>query len=188
MKIISLITFCLLSASAIAQQNPTDYRILATNKTSTMEKEMAAASNEGYRFQAGMGGSTAGGGDEMVVVMAKPQAASAGRYQYKLLATNKTSTMQKELQEAGDLGYQYRGQTVYKTSFGGEQILVVLERDSEEPLTTYAYKVLATSKTSTMQRELQDSAEAGFVLLGITVGDTAFGGKELVSILMREVR
>ena len=47
------------------------------------------------------------------------------------------------------------------------------------------YKVLATSKTSTMQKELNDAGADGFVFVGVTVGDTLVGGKEVVSILRR---
>jgi len=51
----------------------------------------------------------------------------------------------------------------------------------------FEYKLLATNKTSTMQKELQQAAETGFILDGLTISETAFGGKELVCILKREV-
>ena len=50
-----------------------------------------------------------------------------------------------------------------------------------------AYRVLSTSRTSTMQKELQQAAETGFILDGLTISETAFGGKELVCILRKEV-
>src|SRR5689334_7194253 len=80
-----------------------EFRVLATNKTSTMEKEMNETAAAGFRFASVMGGETSFGGNEAVVVMSKKQddAPGNGRYQYKLLATSKTSTMQKEMSEAG---------------------------------------------------------------------------------------
>ena len=51
-----------------------------------------------------------------------------------------------------------------------------------------SYKVLATSKTSTMQKELQEAGDAGYAIVGMTVGQTAMGGNELVSITRRRVR
>jgi len=51
----------------------------------------------------------------------------------------------------------------------------------------YGYKLLATSRTSTMQKELQEAGDAGFVFVGMTISHTAFGGKEVVSILRKEV-
>ncbi len=109
----------------------------------------------------------------------------AQRCEYKLLATNKTSTMQKELREAGAEGFRYRGQSVAQTSFGGKEVVVILEREIDGPAKTYAYKLAATKRTKTMEKELNQAGEEGFRLMGLTVSETAFGGKELVSILMR---
>ena len=81
-----------------------EYRVLATNKTSTMEKELNEAADAGFRFQQAMGGETAIGGNEVVAVMSRTQKAAA-RYSYKLLATSKTSTMEKEMQAAADVGF-----------------------------------------------------------------------------------
>src|SRR5881409_901227 len=81
-----------------------EYRVLATSKTSTMEKELNEAAEAGFRFQAVMGGDTAIGGSEVVAVMSRSGAAK-GRFGYRLLATSKTSTMEKELQEAADAGF-----------------------------------------------------------------------------------
>ena len=47
-----------------------------------------------------------------------------------------------------------------------------------------AYRVLATSRTSTMQKEISVAA-AGFLALAMTVGQTASGGQELVVITRR---
>ena len=83
-----------------------DYRLLATTKTSTMEKELNEAGDAGYSFASVMGGQTGIGGKEVVVVMSKKLGAeSSGSKKYKLLATSRTSTMQKELQQAGDEGF-----------------------------------------------------------------------------------
>jgi len=164
-----------------------DYRVLATKKTSTMEKELNEAGEAGYQYQAVMGGETGFGGSEVVVVMSKrADAPSESRYQYKLLATNKTSTMQKELQEAADGGFEYRGQTVFSSTFGGKEVVIIMERPAEGASRSYEYKLLATNKTSTMQKELQEAGEGGFEIVGLTVAETAFGGSELVTLLRRE--
>jgi hypothetical protein len=163
-----------------------DYRVLATNKTSTMEKELNLAAQAGFRFEGAKGGETAFGGSETVAIMAKSSETGAKqRYEYKLLATSKTSTMEKELKVAGDAGFTYRDQTVFKTTFGGTEVVVILERDREAPNQEYDYRLLATSKTSTMEKELKQAGEAGFQFLGITVAPTALGGAEVVSILRR---
>ena len=163
-----------------------EYRLLATNKTSTMQKEMNQAADAGFRYGGVMGGETAFGGSEVVVVMHKdPANEQRERFQYRLLATNKTSTMQKEMQQAGDAGFEYRGQTIFSSTFGGREVVVILERDREAETRAWEYKLLATSKTATMQKELAEAGEAGFSFVGVTVAETSFGGKEVVSILRR---
>ena len=115
-------------------QETFEYRLLATSRTSTMEEELNEASETGLRLETVMGGETAFGGDEAVVIMSRrPGEDNAGRYQYKLLATQRTSTMEKEIQEAGDAGYVYVGQTVLNSLFGGEEVTVILERDRDDP-------------------------------------------------------
>ena len=132
-------------------------RVLATSKTSTMEKEMNEAAEAGFRFAGVMGGDT-----------------------------SKTSTMQTEMQEAGDAGYDYRGQTVFKSTFGGKEVVAIVERDkSVGAPERYQYRLLATKKTSTMQKELAEAVAAGFRFVGLTVASTAVGGTELVTILRR---
>ena len=171
------------SASALAQ-NQFGYRVLSTAKTSTMQKEMQEAADAGFRFADVMGGETAIGGSEVVVVMARQPDPTA--WEYRLLATNKTSTMQKELQEAGEAGFDYRGQTQFKSTFGGKEVVVILERPRDPAARLrFQYQLLATSKTSTMQKELTEAAERGFEFVGLTVGKTVIGGDEVVSILRR---
>lgn len=160
------------------------YRVLATSKTSTMEKELNAAAEAGFRFQAVMGGETAAGGHEVVIVMAKTPNVPA-RYGYRLLATSKTSTMQKEMQAAADGGFEYRGQTVFNSAFGGDEVVCIFERDKNGPPQRSTYRLLATSKTSTLEKELATAGAAGYETLGMTVGTTAMGGHELVVIMRR---
>jgi hypothetical protein len=164
-----------------------DYRVLATKKTSTMEKELNEAGDAGYKFVAVMGGETGFGGSEVVVVMAKRRdAPSEERYEFKLLATSKTSTMQKELQEAADAGFEYRGQTVFSSTFGGQEVVLIGEREAGATPKMREFKLLATNKTSTMQKELQEASEGGFEVVGLTVASSAFGGSELITVLRRD--
>ena len=165
-----------------------DYRVLATTRTSTMEREMNAAAAEGYRFQSAMGGETAFGGSELVSMMMRGPSSAANRFSYRVLATNRTSTMEEEMREAGAAGYDYRGQTVFDSLFGGDEVVVVMERDHEAPDARYDYRLLATNRTSTMENELNEAGRDGFQLVGVTVGETAFGGGEVVAICRRHGR
>ena len=179
----------LFTPAAIRAQDATDYRLLATSRTSTMEKEMNDEAGRGFRVKALMGGETAFGGKEAVVVMSRqPGDEEKGRrYEYRLLATNQTSTMQQEIRDAGELGFEYVGQTVFETRFGGKEVVAVLERDHESGIFAIEYLLLAASRTSTLEKELVAAGESGLTLVGLTVGKTAFGGREVVAILKGSV-
>lgn len=171
--------------AVMAQAKPGfEHRVLATSKTSTMEKELNEAAEAGFRLQAAMGGDTAIGGSEVVAVMTR-RGDARPRFAYKLLATSRTSTMEKELREAADAGFEYRSQTVFKSTFGGEEVVCILERDKDADSRRSEYKLVATTKTSTLQKELLEAGAAGYEIVGMTVAKTALGGKELVAILRR---
>lgn len=186
--LLTLLLMLLSPASVRLTAQDIEYVLLATNKTSTMEKEMNQNAEEGYRFSQTMGGETSFGGSEVVVIMERPtDQVQRGSYKYLLLATSKTSTMERELNQAGLEGFEYKGQTVFQTAFGGEEVVVILERDqTQQNHPVIEYKLLATKKTSTMERELNQVAYDAFTLVGLTVGTTRFGGQELVSILQRK--
>ena len=182
-----LLSFALGAPLTAADPPKFDYRLLATNRTSTMEKEMNEAADAGFAFSGVMGGETGFGGKEVVVVMIKALAESVQTAKkYKLLATSKTSTLQKEMQEAGDEGFEYKGQTVFESTFGGKEVSAIMERNTAVKAKRFSYRLLATSRTSTMQKELREAGEAGFRLLGVSVGKSAFAGSEVICVLGKE--
>ena len=83
-----LIAALLLCTGLASAQKSPEYKLLATSRTSTMEKEINEAAREGYRFAGTMGGDTHEG--EIITIMRKlPDGDDKDRFQYKLLATNK---------------------------------------------------------------------------------------------------
>ena len=62
-RLLPVFAIALVSAPAFAQT--VDYKVLATSKTSTMEKEMNEFGAAGYKFMAVMGGETAIGGGSL---------------------------------------------------------------------------------------------------------------------------
>ena len=185
--VLALAFVCLSATTHVIAETTTDFRVLATNKTSTMQKEMNEAADGGFRFGSVMGGETSFGGSEVVVIMTRT-AAAPSRFDYRLLATNKTSTMQKEMQEAGDAGFVYKGQSVFKSTFGGKEVVVILERDKDAKVEAFEYRLMATKKTSTMQKELSEAGATGYEFVGMTVADTLVGGTEVVAILRRRAK
>jgi hypothetical protein len=51
----------------------------------------------------------------------------------------------------------------------------------------YEYRLVATTKTSTLQKEVSEVTAAGYQFVGMTVADTLVGGDELVTILRKRV-
>jgi hypothetical protein len=148
-----------MSLSAAAEPaGDSQYKLLATSRTSTLEKELNAGAAQGYRLESTMGGEIRGG--ELITVMSKVK--DGAKYQYKLLATSRTGTMEKELQDAAAEGYDYAGYTAR-----GE-VIVILERDTTKAAKkNYDYKLLATSRTSTMQKELDEATAGGYEFVAV---------------------
>ena len=173
------LSLCVFSAIPAFAQKRT-YKVLATNKTSTMERELRDAGAQGFRFVDVMGGDTEGGGQEVVVVMERRDG-DATKYEYRLLATSRTSTLEKEMQDAAATGFNVVGQTVFNSTFGGAESSAILEK-GVSTADRYEYRLIATSRTSTLEKELQQAADQGYEAMELTVGKTALGGSELVVI------
>ncbi|MXY25609.1 MAG: hypothetical protein F4Y45_13970 [Acidobacteria bacterium] len=122
------LTLFVLTPPATAQQSeqPEKYLLLATNRTGTMEEELNEAGARGYRFAGAQGGETAFGGREAVVIMTLDP--EGRRFRYMLLATNRTGTMQEEM-NAAPTEYDFAGMTVFSSTFGGREAAVILEAE-----------------------------------------------------------
>jgi queuine/archaeosine tRNA-ribosyltransferase len=143
------------------------FLLLATTKTSTMQKELDQASAAGYRII----GSSPTGGAEMVAIMEKV-AKPPDNYQYFLLATTRTSTMQKELSDAAAKGFRLLPKTIIakEQMLGGQEIVLLMEKPPGNPQ-PYKYLLLATSRTSTMQKEMSQAVDEGYEVVGMASRD-----------------
>ena len=143
------------------------FLLLATKKTSTMQKELNQAATAGYRVLTGSPTS----GDEMAIILEK-LASPPNTYGYLLLATTRTSTMEKELNEGAEKGFRLLPGTMISKPqiIGGIEIVVLLEK-APGPPQHYQYKLLATTLTSKMQREMSQATEEGFVVVGMVSRD-----------------
>ena len=96
---------------------------------------------------------------------------------YLLLSTLKTSTMQKELDEATSQGFR----VVTGSPTSTNEWAVLMERVAE-PSAPYNYRLLATTKISTMRKELNEAAAEGYRLLPRTM--TSKSGFLSVEVVM----
>ena len=159
MRVIGSIVLVFTMAFGALAEDPnignSHYLVLATNRTSTMQKEIDIAAKAGFRVTAGMHGG------EAIIFMERIKE-PAERYEYRLLATHRASTMEKELNEAGRDGYRFVPQTAFEN---GDEGIVITEREINSGK-RYEYRLLATHRTSTLERELNEAGKDGFVLKG----------------------
>lgn len=113
----------------------------------------------------------------VLLVLVTPGAAQ----DFRVLATTFTSTMEDELNEAGAEGYRFVGIQGGETEFGGEELVAVLQHDPEGR--RFRYRLLATSATSTLDRELNEIDGSEYTLVGMTLYVREFEGAEVISIL-----
>jgi hypothetical protein len=96
---------------------------------------------------------------------------------YLMLSTVKTSTMQKELDEAASDGFR----VVTGSPTATNEWAVLLERVASASA-PYTYRLLATTKISTMRKELNEAASEGYRLLPRTM--TSKSGLLSVEVVM----
>lgn len=166
--IMLIAAFVLTAAPAVAQGKlkidpEQKYLLLSTNKTSTMQKELDEASAQGFRIQMGVSNC---GQMEMVLFLERV-AQPPDTYKYQLVAANKTSTMDKELNEVARQGFRLLPQTLMaKENMLTKEVVGVLEKAPKSDK-RYEYKLLATGLTGTLQKEVSRAEADGFALVGM---------------------
>jgi len=144
-----------------------EFRFLSTNKVATMEKELNELAAQGFRLERVSKSSL---DDELATLVTHdPAAQSNARYEYKLISTRRTGTMEKEIMEAADQGFELRGLTsLFRTGIGifiGDETVVVMERSAGETARRYDFKLLSTRREKTMQGELDKIVAEGYTPL-----------------------
>ena len=139
------------------------YLILDTRKVVTLQKELNEAAAAGYRLL--VGGPTSG--TIMALILAKVTN-PADIYEYLVLANTRTSTMQKELDQAAARGFRLVPSTLILKDrrFRGIETLLVLEK-APGSQNHYRYLVLAHGKTSPLQKQLVQAIQEGYAVVGM---------------------
>ena len=149
-----LLALLSLAPMAAAQVAAPDYVFLDTEKTSTLQRELQEAADNGYRLVSGYGS----WGRPTVILenILEPEP-----IEYLLLATAKTGTLQDEIAEAAT--QDYRLTSVFEK--GGEAV-VIMQRAPGQADPTHEYVVLGTKRLGTMEEEFLAAAASGFKLVG----------------------
>lgn len=171
-RIAAIFTVLLSWHAVVARAN---YKVLSTSRTTTLQEEIDEASAEGYRIVA----TTSRGGGQVVLMRRAERGATPVRY--RVLGTSKIDTMEKELGEAVAEGFCYvPGSILTRTrSFGPPEIVIFLESSVDAQPNRCEYRLVGTSRTGTMENEIEQAEEEGFVVAGIVQSS------ELTTLLAR---
>jgi hypothetical protein len=107
-----------------------------------------------------------------VLALSAASVAAAQDDRYLLLATERTGTMQKEIDDAAAKGFR----VVTASPGDGGEYIVLLEQTTDK----YQYRLLATTRTGTLQRELDEAAKEGYRILPKSI---AHKGDELLVLM-----
>lgn len=159
------------------QKNPAvemgrrEYLLLETYKISTLEKEVNAAAQDGYRFFVSSQMSEA-----LLARDYKPK--DQGRYEYRLVSIRNSDKAISQLNELSKQGYVLRA----ATGFGLTAIMERLQ-GSTSTMNPLEFKALDTRTEDTMQKELAESCTQGFIPISLSGGSGRF-----LTLMAREVR
>lgn len=143
------------------------YLILSTKRIQTMEKELDEVSAKGFRVVYGAPTIAL----DMALFLEKSQNPERP-FNYKILATSRNKTMEKELNEFAVQGYRLLPRTIiFKQGFFTNELLTVMEREFESKV-KYEYKLVQAFKEVKLQTKIDAARADGFEpVTMITLGD-----------------
>lgn len=144
------------------------YLVLSTKRIQTMEKELDEAAAKGFRVM--FGGPTLA--FDMALLLKRTPGAVDAPYSYKILATSRMKTMEKELNEIASKGYRLLSRTIiFKQGLLTAELLMIMEHEPQSDR-SYDYKLLAASKETKLHKKIDEAISQGFVpMTMITLGD-----------------
>ena len=143
------------------------YLILATKRIQTMEKELDEVAAKGFRVIYGAPTATV----DMALFLQKLENPDQP-YSYKILATTRNKTMEKELNELAVKGFRLLPRTIiFKQGFFTGEMLTIMERAFESKF-IYEYKLIEAGKETKLQSKIDAARADGFEpVTMITLGE-----------------
>ena len=187
-QFIDVIWLLVLTASAGAQtppppakaERPFEYRVISTLKVASFEKRLHELAALGFRLEYGIEAAQVLRSSALLM---RPQSVgTTPRYEYKIISTRKVATLQKELEEVAQQGYEVRTIAANAKPYLGTEITLSMERPVGVAQPRFAYQVLKTGmrKEEQFNTQLPQSLAAGFrpikVLQAIDTGIGIFVG------------
>jgi hypothetical protein len=145
-----------------------NYLVLSTKRIQTMEAELDEVAAKGFRVMYGAPTENF----DMAILLRRVQDSGKAPYGYKLLATSRIKTMEKELNEAAKQGYQLLPRTIiFKQGFLTAELVMLMERAPESGK-AYEYKLVTGGKETKLHRKIDEAIAQGFApVTMITIGE-----------------
>lgn len=172
MMVLSLITLAVAQDKAktdIAKiDDDQNYVVLSTKRIQTMEKELDGAAIKGFRVLYGAPTLQF----DMAILLKRVQESGQAPYNYKVLATSRNKTMEKELNEVAKQGYRLLPRTIiFKQGFLTAELVMLMEREPK-PEKRYDYKLVTASKETKLHKKIDEAMTQGFSpITMITIGE-----------------
>lgn len=144
------------------------YVVLSTKRIQTMEKELDAVAAKGFRVLYGSPTQQY----DMAILLSRVQAAASAPYSYKVLATSRFKTMEKEMLEAARQGYRLLPRTaITKAGFLTMELVMLMEREPNSNK-GYEYKLITETKETKLHKRIDEAIAQGFTpVTMITMGE-----------------
>ena len=143
-----------------------NYLVLSTKRIQTMEKELDDVASRGFRV---LYAAPTAQYDMALLLTRAQQEEGAEPYRYRILATSRNKTMEKELNEAAREGYRLLPRTiVYKQGFFTAEMVMVMER-APRSNKSYEYKLVRATKETSLHRKIDEAGAQGFVPITMVI-------------------
>lgn len=171
---IALWLFCCVISVAAQDKNKVKveddqtYLVLSTKRIQTMEAELDEVATKGFRVLYGAPTQQY----DMAILLRRVPEAKSDPYKYKILATSRVKTMEKELNQLGTEGYQLLSRTItFKMGFFTAELLMVMER-APGPAKKYEYELVEANKETKLHKKMDEQQARGFMpVTMITLGN-----------------
>lgn len=143
------------------------FLVLSTKKISTMEKELDEVAAKGFRVLYG-----APTQQYDMALFLDRISKDEEPFTYKILATLRNKTMEKELNDLAVQGYRLLPRTiVFKPGLLTSELVLVMERAPKSDK-AYEYKLIAAGKETKLHKKIDEAKTEGFVpVTMITIGN-----------------
>ncbi|HEX5083029.1 MAG TPA: hypothetical protein VFY40_13365 [Blastocatellia bacterium] len=161
---IASLIICFCAHLAVAQGcGSLEYRLIATTKGSTLEKELNELAKQGFRFEKE---AQAIGVSTFIVLASRPLGSTPSqRFEYRIFDIGQFA---KQKQELSSQGFIYRAAMLSSFLLSPGSMVYLLERDIGAPSSSYEYDVIASSKDKKLQTMLNGANSGGFAPVAIS--------------------